>query len=124
MTRPNPAAGEISAALSREQGRDSALTDAPPRAERRAELVCRRKGGRPGVFAVIHPAQGRELVHAAGALFIVGEDFNALCPCGDWHHVDGARLRSALVPLRPRSGRVPTVDVAQLLRTDLDSTGP
>lgn len=87
------------------------------RSQRRAEIVCAEGDGRPHVLAVVYPVgvpldRCEVATDDGGVRF--GSDLDADCRCGRRHHVNGARLRSALMALPTRSGRVPTVDVRTL----------
>lgn len=87
-----------------------------PRSARRAEIVCFRLDGRPRVVAIVYPRAGsldrcRVLTEHGGCW--VGGDELVFCACGYQHLINGAKLRSALLAL-PRSGKVPTLDVASL----------
>lgn len=98
--------------------RPTSVLSAIPRKNRRAEVVCSTEGPRPRVVAIVYPAavpvDRCEVETEHGTPCPVGSDFVVMCACGATHRVDGARLRSALMALQARSGRVPTLDVADL----------
>lgn len=95
------------------------MLESVPRSDRRAEVVC--EGGaarRPIVVAVVCPRgvtlDRAQVVHLHGTCAL-GVDFTVHCPCGAAHTIDGGRLRSEVMASRPRSGRVPTIGVPDVV---------
>lgn len=92
-----------------------------PRAQRRAEVLCANRRGRPYVVALVttwpEGVRGSVVtVNPHDKLVVLGHDFRVECPCGMTHEVDGTRLRSAVLSLDRHARKTPTVDVFDVER--------
>ncbi len=92
-----------------------------PQSQRRAVVLCRNRPGRPSVIALVTTwpegmAGSVVTTNPHNKFAVLGHDFYIECRCGITHHVDGARLRSAVMGLPRPKRKPPAIDVRNVER--------